>query len=184
MSHDSETLTSFLSSREAKLLRQIKDLRNTLAPLERELDDVRKAKSLIFERGDAFRGVQVIYKFPDDTVHVIPRVKVSKTSSPSDMTLKQMVVLALREQFPNGATAKELLQFFKNAWGRDVQRPSLSPQLSRLKEDRIIDRKGKVWSLVAPRNDEAPTEQTEGASKVTGKDMGLEHPTLPNLNPA
>jgi len=39
---------------------------------------------------------------------------------------------ALSEQFQHGATTKQLVNFFKDAWGRDIERTNLSPQLSRL----------------------------------------------------
>jgi hypothetical protein len=72
------------------------------------------------------------------------------------MTIKEMVVQALGEHFPSGATANQLLDYFRLEWGRKEMRTSLSPQLSRLKEGGIITLRGKVWHL-AP-NENGPPE--------------------------
>tara|TARA_Y100000588_G_scaffold324806_1_gene358178 strand:+ start:179 stop:742 length:564 start_codon:yes stop_codon:yes gene_type:complete len=66
------------------------------------------------------------------------------------MTLKQLVVKALKEHFQNGATANQLLDLFERKWGRQIMRTSLSPQLSRLKNDNIIELEGKTWHLSKP----------------------------------
>jgi hypothetical protein len=64
------------------------------------------------------------------------------------LTMKQLVVKALSEHLENGATANEMLDFFARKWGRtEIMRTSLSPQLSRLKEDGAIRLEGKVWKI-------------------------------------
>ncbi|PCJ68820.1 MAG: hypothetical protein COA62_13390 [Rhodobiaceae bacterium] len=64
------------------------------------------------------------------------------------MTLKDLIKKALKEQFPEGATANELVDFFENAWDREVQRTSLSPQLSRLKDEGVVVLEDNRWRLV------------------------------------
>jgi hypothetical protein len=88
--------------------------------------------------------------------------------------MKQLVLKALEEHFPNGATAIQLIDFFHNAWGRtDVIRSSLSPQLSRLKVEKDIILSGKTWTLAAPKNAEAPAEDhPEGASESSSREGG------------
>ena len=66
------------------------------------------------------------------------------------LTMKQLVVRTLTEHLKNGATANELLDFFERKWGRKIERTSLSPQLSRLKSDNIIQLQGKTWRLSEP----------------------------------
>ena len=64
-----------------------------------------------------------------------------------------------------GATANELVEFFHNAWGRrDVVRSSLSPQLSRLKDEGFIDREGYNWFLLEPQKQEAPEPGISGGA--------------------
>jgi hypothetical protein len=64
------------------------------------------------------------------------------------LTMKQLIMKALTEHFQSGATAKQFREFFRDAWARDIDRASLSPQLSRLRGDKIIDRNGNVWFLI------------------------------------
>jgi hypothetical protein len=64
------------------------------------------------------------------------------------LTMKQLITKALMEHFLSGATAKQLREFFRDAWARNIDRASLSPQLSRLRSDKIIDRDGNVWFLI------------------------------------
>ena len=67
-----------------------------------------------------------------------------------NFTMKQLVVKALAEHFQNGATAKQLREFFRDAWGREIERANLSPQLSRLKWEKVIDLEEEtgIWKLV------------------------------------
>jgi phosphopantetheinyl transferase (holo-ACP synthase) len=85
------------------------------------------------------------------------------------MTMKEMVVKALGEHFPHGATANQLLDFFRSEWGREQMRTSLSPQLSRLKDRHIITLKGKVWHL-AP-NENGPPEGGPEADEVSASSI-------------
>jgi hypothetical protein len=64
-----------------------------------------------------------------------------------NLTMKQLVVRALTEHFQNGATAKQLREFFRDAWGREMERHNLSPQLSRLRADEIIELNEGIWRL-------------------------------------
>jgi hypothetical protein len=65
------------------------------------------------------------------------------------LTMKELVTKALTEHFHDGATAKQLREFFRDAWGRNIERANLSPQLSRLKGDGTIqlDDETGIWSL-------------------------------------
>jgi hypothetical protein len=71
------------------------------------------------------------------------------------LTMKQLIMKALTEHFQSGATAKQFREFFRDAWARNIDRASLSPQLSRLRSDKIIDREGNVWFLI--KKNEVPT---------------------------
>jgi hypothetical protein len=68
------------------------------------------------------------------------------------LTMKQLIVKVLAEHFTQGATAREMLDFFRDAWGRDIERQNLSPQLSRLYRDGIVGRGSDgIWFLVGLR---------------------------------
>lgn len=103
-------------------------------------------------------------------------------------TIKQLVVEALTGHFTGGATANDLLEFFAREYGRDdIVRTSLSPQLSRLKEEGKIVRVGHTWhpsdsfeALMANGDnengdaDEAEPEVGDGGGSNTP--VRLDHP--------
>jgi hypothetical protein len=65
------------------------------------------------------------------------------------LTMKQLVLRALFQHFPEGATSRQLREFFRDGWGRDIERENLSPQMSRLKTDGSIEQDAatKKWKL-------------------------------------
>lgn len=92
-------------------------------------------------------------------------------------TLKQLTVRALEEHFPYGATANQLLAVFKSAYGRAIERSSLSPQLSRLwKKDGVIKLDGKLWKL-------ADAKQKEPSTEVGGSSVGGDGGATPRSSP-
>jgi hypothetical protein len=88
------------------------------------------------------------------------------------LTMKELVIKALNEHFRDGATAKQLREFFRDGWGRDIPRENLSPQLSRLYHDNIIGWRQGIWFLLpasSPNEGKEPSEnQSEGAPKADG----------------
>lgn len=142
-----QTVRDYLTLREAELLAQIVEIQSTIAPLERELVDVRKAKaaisgvaatpSIVESQGLAASNASVEYH---------RQIERDIASSPYQrLSMKKLVIKALTEQFENGATANQLIEFFDKGWSRKVMRTSLSPQLSRLKDEGEIERHGQVW---------------------------------------
>ena len=65
------------------------------------------------------------------------------------MTIKQMVVQALFDHFPVGATAAQIREYIKDGYGRAVEPASLRPQMHRLKADRVLihNPEGDLWDL-------------------------------------
>jgi len=74
---------------------------------------------------------------------------------------KEKVKLALREKYPQGATALDILAYLNERWDRQIVRSSLSPQLSRLKKEGVITLDNDIWKL-AEKNS-APKGDPEGA---------------------
>lgn len=65
------------------------------------------------------------------------------------MTMKQLVMKALEDHFQDGCTSKQLIVFFRDAWGREVKRANLSPQLYRLvHDDRALVRDGHKYQII------------------------------------
>lgn len=137
---ESETI-KYLRERHDWLASERVKLRSRLAEVDSELNRLNVAISTLSQRslpitGLASSAASVAYH--------------RRKASPDiqDLTFKQLIVKALSERFQNGATANQLLDYFKSAWGREIMRTSLSPQLSRLKQDGKINQRGKVWYLI------------------------------------
>lgn len=137
-------LRDYLEQRESELLTEIGDLHRKLAPLEAELAEVRRAKAAI--------GMPISDAAPADekllrSVTLERFDEVQRTSPYAHLTMKQLVVKALGEHFQHGAETRELVDFFRDAWGRDIARTNLSPQISRLYSEGVISRTGRLWVL-------------------------------------
>ncbi len=78
------------------------------------------------------------------------------------LTIKDLIIKALAEHYKEkGASASELVSFLGGAYGREVEKSSLSPQLSRLKEEgRVIQIDNSKW-MIAPHYLKQLKEQAE-----------------------
>lgn len=63
------------------------------------------------------------------------------------MTIKEGVIEVLKRVYPEGLTALSILERLRVDVGLDYPRTSLSPQLSRLKNEKKVMLKGNVWYL-------------------------------------
>ncbi len=77
----------------------------------------------------------------------------AQNTNQDKLTIKQMIVEVLG-LMPEGAEALTILQHINSRFKASLERTSLSPQLSRLKNEGVIERNGLVWSL----NEEGPAE--------------------------
>jgi hypothetical protein len=147
-----------LTDHEADLVGRLKALRDQIIPLERELAEVRRARSAVSMIDYGPEQTQILFPTKGEAggPASLPPQPVRDLNPPRSpyarLTIKQLVRKALTEQFERGATANELLDFFTDAWGRsDIARTSLSPQLSRLKTEGEIILIGQKWSLPTAR---------------------------------
>lgn len=154
-----------LDQREKETVAKLKALRDQITPLEQELWDIRVAKGALQRDTAAQREPQLALAKPamikvDNATSKSATAPVIPTTDPTrspyfNFTFKRLVVKALADHFPQGATANQMLDLFANVWGRgDIVRTSLSPQLSRLKRENRIFNEGHVWHLRRPRTDE------------------------------
>lgn len=160
-----------LDDHESAILAKLKSLHDQITPLEQELLDVRMAKGALQREAAAGRDPQLALANPTmlnvegavskSTVEPVVQTTNAVRSPYYRFTFKELVLKALAEHFPQGATANQMLDLFANVWGRgDIVRTSLSPQLSRLKEENRIFREGHVWHLRRPRtNEQAAADQ-------------------------
>lgn len=156
-------LRSYLDDREKALQSEIAKLREQIAPLERELFEVRIAKRAV-GRHSREPLQQPLFSASEEVAvdaeaqelwKQYRAIQAERVLSPyARLTIKELVLKALNEQFPSGATAHQLLELFANAWGRDeIVRTSLSPQLSRLRAEHKIDRNGSLWFRRTPKGE-------------------------------
>lgn len=133
-------LEDYLIANEQRLIEQLEVVRSQLLSIEEKLAKFRRAKTAV--------GVSTnIINYSQSKLPVEYR----------NLTMKDMAVRALANEFRDGATASQLLEYFATAWGRtDIVRESLSPQLSRLKKQGKIRLDGRVWHLVEEEASDAP----------------------------
>lgn len=107
-------------------------LRDFIAQRETEIRDLQKALKL------ELRELQVAKAALEG--------QPTAATSPSGaaLTIKDMARQVLDGQ-PNGLNSSGILDGIKKLFDRDVERTSLSPQLSRLKDDKELVLNGEVW---------------------------------------
>lgn len=112
-------LRNYIETRREEILRQIDELKA-------ELQEIKLAETAI--------KLGVVNSAP------------TKPYSDNRSTIKQMVAEVLQGR-PNGADAADIVTLIKQEFGEDVARSSLSPQLSRLKEEGKVILEGRIWRL-------------------------------------
>lgn len=100
-------------------------------------------------------------------------------TSESKITIKDMVLEVLADK-PAGAEATEILNLIANRFGEEIPRPSLSPQLSRLKEEGRLALEGRIWRVAEnipdPKDESLGSETTSGGGEVRGRALPTESP--------
>jgi len=136
-------LSQFIIRRLSELAASEMPLRQAIAEIEAEREQLRRA-------GNA-AGVDIAGHFDSDLAPTISRAP----RRTSEATIKDAVLEVLRES-RQPMTALEILPFVNAKLGLDYPRTSLSPQLSRLKNDGLINRDGSLWSLAVLPPDDVP----------------------------
>jgi DNA-binding transcriptional ArsR family regulator len=143
-------LADYLEIRERELESQVSNVRGQLAPLEAELAQVRKIRSLIADaRAAGLDDLASDALLPDPPAQS-PLEQVAQAIQPAvsqllaaaqaeTLTIKEMILRALRDHFENGASPTELRDYMRAAFGKEVDRNSISPQLARLREEGMVD---------------------------------------------
>jgi hypothetical protein len=162
-----ETFAESLQRKERELIQRISAVRGALAPLEHQLEQVRKAMTAIgLTTGQDVLGMLrsaapttdgfTVTTFPDlpQTNHnALFGLAALGASKDHPLTIKQMIVYGLRDHFHNGASPVELRDYLHTAYGREVDRNSISPQLARLREEGRVEQNALIsdgkWRLTA-----------------------------------
>ena len=141
-SMSSESLKEFIVRRRAELDAAEQPVREQLDDIAREREELRRAALAA--------GIETVSDAGSSrTISRSPRRLPEKT-------IKDAVIEALDET-GRGMTALGLLARINNKYGVDYPRTSLSPQLTRLKNDGKIERRGNVWYLLGQAPQKAET---------------------------
>jgi hypothetical protein len=146
-----ETTHQFLERREQELMAQISALRGQLAPKEAELEQVQRLRAaLIFGVGNTAPRTSAS-DFPDgNTLCALSALSPQSPLAPQTplgtpavllyghRTIKDLVVQALLDHFPEGGSSGDIRNFIRIAYGRTIEPSSLRPQMHRLKTDEIL----------------------------------------------
>lgn len=141
MSENEEGLRAFLDRRERQIMNRLGAAQSAVEQLQIDLDEVRRARTAIDDT-DAAKGLKVVYSSLriGESTKTIADVPDELTSEPP--SIKEYILMALNHsgsRLVEGATANEIREFIKDAYGRDIERSSFSPQLSRLREEGLIN---------------------------------------------
>lgn len=153
-------IREFIRQRKSEIMRQLTELKDELGELEAAESALSTVKYGHVSKPQEGRPPSDQGNIADEKV-VGPRAVPDSVPKP---TIKEMVleILAVR---PKGATAQEIVKFIADRFGQQIERSSLSPQLSRLKHEGRVVLSGRVWSL--PSAEEASTEAEPEAPPVS-----------------
>ncbi len=144
-----ETLHSFLSRRKRELMHRIAALRGHIEPLERELAEIERVQSSlphsVFAQNSWYVQTSLV-ALDGVTVETDVSLPPLKNALPpqvaarfAQMTIKECVVQALLDAFPDGATPAQIREYVFSVSGREILQSSLRPQMHRLKADGILE---------------------------------------------
>jgi len=125
-----QTLLDFIAAREA-------EIKSLMAELRAESKQLKAAKAAATD--------------------ALPE-KPNSPNSSGKRTIKDMILGAL-DDFANGARAEQIVMKIEEKFGEKIARSSMSPQLTRLKNDGLVVREDNLW-----KNHEFVTKPVAGAS--------------------
>jgi hypothetical protein len=168
---DDEPLPIYLTRRERELVQRSASIRGQLVPVERELAEVRKAMDALglshgSDLTDLMATAAAQQPAPQSALQALQQTNSNAsvgqsaletvtaatakaiTEAASLLTIKQMILAALQDHFHDGASPTELSEYMQNAYAREVDRNSISPQLARLREEGMLNlHEGGKWKL-------------------------------------
>lgn len=149
-----------------------KILMDRLRQIDAEIVRLKVEKSKTKQALEIFRA--------GSTEAVSSRVLSKESPVAHEPTFKEKIKLTLKNRYPDGATAREIIEYCNANWVRHIERASLSPQLSRLRNEGVLRNEHEKWILIKgegvqhtgepPRKNEAPAVQPASASITGGGD--------------
>jgi hypothetical protein len=177
-----ETLRLFLGRRERELIHQVAALRAEIQSKQNELAELRAVRATLapsVPTAAVPAAPAVPPPMPDTSTFDVVSNLIAATDEnrraasvahpmqqtesaliggvPQKRTIKSMILSALTSHFDDGATLAELRAFIKDVFGQEVDRTSISPQLSRLRDEGAVEQRGRAWRLSEPASERSIT---------------------------
>jgi hypothetical protein len=149
------TFRELIALRKRELDSQRTALRAQLARIDAEIAEIERAEQSLLAAEDQSAPLNLGVTFPAGSVPNIPQANSaasvlgsfgrlaeigrSTLSAYENMTIKQLVMQALRDKHPKALDTSDLRTFIHEAYGRSIEPNSLRPQLSRLKAEYWIE---------------------------------------------
>lgn len=172
----------YMRKRRAELQERLDELRAQIGPIEFELKQADAAIALMTD---------VKPSGAEASRNAVAHFTRQQNPQAEHLTIKELVLKVLAEHLPNGATSQQFLEVFAQKWGRtDIRRTSLSPQLTRLKDEGKVVLMGKQWMLPEQFNKQFGGllddigEQLEHDEQVAADWDRVEHPDDNQTNTA
>jgi hypothetical protein len=184
-----ESLREFLDRRERELLIELIPAENQVLAIRAELAEIHHAKASLEASAEQLTD-EVHSSEAADQPAATPQLEaephfLGRYTQPSyrrlhyfggladgpltlrqeRLSIKQMILTVLEHDVKfrrYGATASEIRESIKNGFGREIEGTSLSPQLSRLRDDGHVDVHENRWKLTNPRDSLYPKALAEG----------------------
>lgn len=131
------SVREFLAAQKKEVLEKIQELKAELADIERAESALGpKAPGIIYRGDHLFESA--------DLVENSPKIMARRQRIPGGIKLLVLNTLAAN---PDGLTALQMLDAWRDQNGATIARTSLSPQLSRLKDAGLVGAEHGVWSI-------------------------------------
>ena len=136
-----ESIEQFIARRRLELENEAGSLRGQLAAIADEHQKLDLAATAV--------GASVFVSVAEKTFapQNMKRVRNAKIGGIGKIQTMKNCILAILANHPQGLSALEIMPILNRELGSDYERSSISPQLSRLKGDGLIDLKAGIWTL-------------------------------------
>ncbi len=153
-----ENLYAFISRRERELRHQIAGLKGQLALIQGQLAqrEYELVRITHIKATDIIEDALGVANLPQADSNATTQGGVANRPLPPEvaqrfaqMTIKECVIQALLDAFPDGGTAAQICDFMRDAYGRPIQPSSLRPQMHRLKDAGVLgqDPSSDTWNF-------------------------------------
>jgi hypothetical protein len=157
-----ETIEQFLDRRERDLIAKATALRSQLAPVEAELIKIQRARASLpprsglvlkspqfAEQTNVLRSTSLSDLVDPQTASSLASISDLVASTFATRSIKDLIIQALLDAYPNGATIADLRHFIHNGYGREIGLGSLRTQIHRLKHAGILQQEqySDLWNF-------------------------------------